>query len=96
MTFSPRSLVAGVFCLLVLLCAIFPPRHYAVDTIEARPRRGFLFSSDLYAERSRYADGAVVVASTRIDAGGLLAEVLVLGGLAGVSLVVIEARRPRA
>jgi hypothetical protein len=95
MTFPSRSIIAGAFCLLVMLCAVFPPRHYGMDTIEARPSRGFLFSSDLYAERISQG-GSVGVTSTRIDLGCLLAEVLSLGGIAGIALIVVSERKPRA
>lgn len=95
MTFSSRSIIAGAFCLLVLLCAVFPPRHNGMDTVETRPSRGFLFSSDLYAERIREG-GSVGVSSTRIDSGCLLAEVLCLGSLAGLALVVVAESKPRA
>lgn len=95
MTFFSRSITVGAFCFLVLLCAVFPPRHYGMDTIEQRPSRGFLFSSDLYAERTSQG-GTVGVASTRIDSGCLLAEVLLPGSIAGIALVVLSGVKPRA
>ena len=95
MTFTPRSIVAGVFCCLALLCAVFPPRHYAMDTAGARPSRGFLFSSELYAEHIGSGDSVGTV-PTRIDSGCLLAEFLILGAVAGITLIVIAERKPRA
>ena len=83
-----RSFILLVCCLLVLLCAAFPPRAFSPDT-SISPSRKFLFSSELYLEH--IPPGGT--ASAHIDAGRFAAELLVILSLTGIAIL---ATTPRA
>jgi hypothetical protein len=85
---NKRPFILAACCLLVLLCAAFPPRAFSPDTYGS-PSRTFLFSSELYLERV----GTNGMASVHIDAARFAAELLVIFSLTGVALL---ATTPRA
>ena len=84
---NKRPFILVACCLLVLLCAAFPPRAFSPDT-SINPSRKFLFSSELYLEH--IPPGGT--ASARIDTGRFAAELLVILSLTGIVLLVATPR----
>jgi hypothetical protein len=87
---NKRPFILTVCCLLVLLCALFPPRTFA-PVAQNSPSRKFLFSSEPYLER--ISSSITASAPAHIDSGRFAAEVLVILSLAGIALL---ATTPRA